>query len=81
MDEKDEIITATISLTKEQWESIIYHVMNDASFAEKAMCAQIGREAVNRITFDAVEISNKINDATGVNVDLSEWKSIYEEKK
>lgn len=80
MDEKNEIITAMLSLTRHQWECIIYHVMNDASFAEKAMCAQIGRDAVNRITSDAVEISNKINDATGVNIDLSEWKFTYMEK-
>ena len=73
MDEKDKIITATISLTKEEWESIICDVMNEASFAKIGLTAQIGRDSVNRIIFNALNIANKINDATGVNIDLSEW--------
>jgi hypothetical protein len=81
MDEKDEIITATLSLTRHQWECIIHHIMNDAAMFELALCAQAGREAANRVVSTAIVMSNKINDATGVNVDLSEWKSIYEEKK
>lgn len=72
------MITATISLTKEQWESMICDIMNEASFAEAGLRAHIGRDAVNKITSNALEIANKINDATGVNVDLSEWKFIYD---
>ena len=71
------MITATISLTKEQWESMICDIMNEASFAEAGLCAQIGRDAVNKITSNALEVASKINDATGVNIDLNEWKFIY----
>jgi hypothetical protein len=80
MDEKNEIITATISLTKEEWESIICDVMNEACFAEVGLSLHIGADGVNRIISNALKVANKINDTTGINVDLSEWKSIYEEK-
>ena len=72
------MITATISLTKEQWESIICDIMNNASFAEVGLCAHLGKEAVNKIVSNAVEIANEVNDATGVNVDLNEWGFIYD---
>ena len=74
------MITATISLTKDQWESMICDIMNEASFAEAGLCAQIGRDAVNKIVSNALEIASKVNDATGVNIDLNEWKFIYREK-
>ena len=74
------MITATISLTKEQWESMIYHVMNDASLVEHGLCAQIGKDVTNMIVSDALEIASKVNDATGVNVDLNQWEFIYGEK-
>ena len=81
MDEKDEIITATISLTKKEWESMIYDVMNEACFHAEVGLVLIDADGVNRIISNALKVANKINDTTGVNVDLSEWKSIYEEKK
>jgi hypothetical protein len=34
MNDNNKIITATLSLTKQQWESIIQHIMNDASVLE-----------------------------------------------
>ena len=74
------MITATISLTREQWECMIYHVMNDASLVERGLCAQIGKNATNKIVSNALEIANKVNDATGVNVDLNQWEFIYGEK-
>jgi hypothetical protein len=80
MTDKNEIITATLSLTKSQWEDIIHHVMNDASILEMGLCAQAGRDAVNRITSNALDIANKVKDATGVDIDLSEWKFIYKDK-
>jgi len=55
--------------------------MNDASMLEMGLCAQAGRDAVMRITSNALEMANKIKDATGVDVDLAEWKFMYEEKK
>lgn len=79
--EETELITATISLTREQWESMIYHVMNDASLVEHGLCAQIGKDATNKIVSDALEIANKVNDATGVDVDLNQWDFIYVEKR
>jgi hypothetical protein len=80
-EDNDEVITATLSLTRGQWEAVVFHVMSDTSMLELELCAQAGRDAVNRITSNALEIANKINDATGVNVDLSEWKFIYREKE
>jgi hypothetical protein len=81
MNDNNKIITATLSLTKQQWESIIQHIMNDASVLEMGLCAQIGRDAVIEITSNALDIANKIKIATDVDVDLSEWKFIYGEKK
>jgi hypothetical protein len=73
MDKKDQLITATISLTEEEWVCIICDVMNEASFAKVGLIAQIGRASVSKIISNALKIANKINDATGVNVDLSEF--------
>jgi len=66
-----------IAFTKEQWESIIYHVMNDASMLEMGLCAQAGKDAVNKITGNALDISNKIKETIGSDIDLSEWEFIY----
>ena len=74
MKENDEVITATISLTRNQWEFAIYCIMNEAGMIEVGLPAQAGREAVNRMVSDLINISTAINEATGVNVDLSGWK-------
>lgn len=81
MNENNEVVTATLSLTKDQWRDIIQHIMNDASILEMGLCAQAGRDAVIKITSNALDIANKIKDATGVDIDLSEWKFIYGDKK
>jgi len=46
MNENNEVVTATLSLTKDQWRDIIQHIMNDASILEMGLCAQAGRDAV-----------------------------------
>ncbi len=81
MTNEQNMITATLSLTKDQWRDIIQHIMNDASMLEMGLCAQAGRDAVIKITSNALDIANKIKDATDVDIDLSEWKFIYGEKK
>ena len=80
MNDNNEVVTVTLSLTKHQWKDIIQHIMNDASMLEMGLCAQAGRDAVMRITSNALEMANKIKDATGVDVDLAEWKFMYRER-
>jgi len=80
MNDNNEVVTVTLSLTKHQWKDIIQHIMNDASMLEMGLCAQAGRDAVMRITSNALEMANKIKDATGVDVDLAEWKFMYGER-
>lgn len=80
MNDNNEVVTVTLSLTKHQWKDIIQHIMNDASMLEMGLCAQAGRDAVMRITSNALEMANKIKDATGVDVDLAEWKFMYKER-
>ena len=79
MKENDEVITATLSLTKNQWEVIINYIMNGAGMLEVQLCRQT-KKTTDRIKSDAIELSEKINEATGVNIDLSKWV-FYEEKK
>lgn len=80
MNDNNEVVTVTLSLTKHQWKDIIQHIMNDASMLEMGLCAQAGRDAVMRITSNALEMANKIKDATGVDIDLAEWKFMYKER-
>jgi len=82
MTDNNEVVTATLSFTKDQWRDIIQHIMYDASMLEMALCAQAaGRDAVMKMTSNALDIANKIKDAAGVDTDLSEWKFIYGDKK
>jgi len=80
MNDNNEVVTVTLSLAKHQWKDIIQHIMNDASMLEMGLCAQAGRDAVMGITSNALEMANKIKDATGVDVDLAEWKFMYKER-
>lgn len=61
----DEKITTNISLTKEQWESIIYHVKNDSEFARLGLMAQ-APDLVKRIVNNASAILKEIKDKTGL---------------
>lgn len=79
MTNEEEIITATLSLTKNQWEVIINYIMNGVGMLEVQLCRQT-KKTTDRIKSDAIELSEKINEATGVNIDLSKWV-FYEEKK
>jgi predicted DNA-binding protein YlxM (UPF0122 family) len=81
MTNNNETITAMLSLTKDQWESIISHIMNDVAMLETGLSAQIGRDRMSDIVSNSLEIVYKIQEASGVDLDLSEWKLRYGEKK
>ena len=70
-------VTATLTLSRDDWRTIICGVMNDASMMEMGLCAQIGKAAVNRITDTALRIVASIEEATGVTEDKASWKFIY----
>ena len=74
-------ITATLSLTKDQWESIINHIMDDIALLEVGLAPQIGRDKMNNIVSNGLKIVNQIKEASGIDIDLSEWKLRYGDKK
>ena len=80
MTNEQNIITATLSLTKDQWESIIRHIVNDIAMLELGLSPQIGRDRMNVIVNSGLDIVNKIKEAAGIDVDLSEWELRYGEK-
>jgi hypothetical protein len=75
------MITATLSLTKDQWESIINHIMDDIALLEVGLAPQIGRDKMNNIVSNGLKIVNQIKEASGIDIDLSEWKLRYGDKK
>jgi predicted DNA-binding protein YlxM (UPF0122 family) len=75
------MITATLSLTKDQWESIINHIMDDLALLEVGLAPQIGRDKMNNIVSNGLKIVNQIKEASGIDIDLSEWKLRYGDKK
>jgi hypothetical protein len=79
MTNEQNMITATLSLTKDQWESIIRHIVNDIAMLELGLSPQIGRDRMNVIVNSGLDIVNKIKEAAGIDVDLSEWKLRYGE--
>jgi hypothetical protein len=81
MTNEQNMITATLSLTKDQWESIIRHMVNDIAMLELGLSPQIGRDRMNVIVNSGLDIANKIKEAAGIDVDLSEWGLRYGEKK
>jgi hypothetical protein len=81
MTNEQNMITATLSLTKDQWESIIRHIVNDIAILEIGLSPQIGRDKMNVIVNSGLDIANKIKEAAGIDVDLSEWGLRYGEKK
>jgi hypothetical protein len=81
MTNEQNMITATLSLTKDQWESIIRHIVNDIAMLELGLSPQIGRDRMNVIVNSGLDIANKIKEAAGIDVDLSEWELRYGENK
>ena len=79
MTNEQNMITATLSLTKDQWESIIRHIVNDIAMLELGLSPQIGRDRMNVIVNSGLDIANKIKEAAGIDVDLSEWELRYGE--
>jgi hypothetical protein len=79
MTNEQNMITATLSLTKDQWESIIRHIVNDIAMLELGLSPQIGRDRMNVIVNSGLDIVNKIKEAAGIDVDLSEWELRYGE--
>ena len=79
MTNEQNMITATLSLTKDQWESIIRHIVNDIAMLELGLSPQIGRDRMNVIENSGLDIANKIKEAAGIDVDLSEWELRYGE--
>jgi len=77
MTNEQNMITATLSLTKDQWESIINHIMDNIAFLEVGLAPQIGRDRMNVIVNSGLDIVNKIKEAAGIDVDLSEWELRY----
>jgi hypothetical protein len=75
------MITATLSFTKDQWESIISHIMDDIALLEVGLAPQIGRDKMNNIVSNGLKIVNQIKEASGIDIDLSEWKLRYGDKK
>ena len=81
MTNEQNMITATLSLAKDQWESIIRHIVNDIAMLELGLSPQIGRDRMNVIVNSGLDIVNKIKEAAGIDVDLSEWELRYGENK
>jgi len=79
MTNEQNMITATLSLTKDQWESIINHIMDNIAFLEVGLAPQIGRDKMNNIVSNGLKIVNQIKEAAGIDVDLSEWELRYGE--
>ena len=79
MTNEQNMITATLSFTKDQWESIIRHIVNDIAILELGLSPQIGRDRMNVIVNSGLDIVNKIKEAAGIDVDLSEWELRYGE--
>jgi predicted DNA-binding protein YlxM (UPF0122 family) len=70
-------ITATLSLTKDQWEYMASHIMNDLSMLEIGLGPQIGRNRMTEIVSNGLKIVNQIKQASGIDIDLSEWELRY----
>jgi hypothetical protein len=79
MTNEQNMITATLSLTKDQWESIINHIMDNIAFLEVGLAPQIGRDRMNVIVNSGLDIVNKIKEAAGIDIDLSELELRYGE--
>ena len=79
MTNEQNMITATLSLTKDQWESIINHIMDNIALLEVGLAPQIGRDKMNNIVSNGLKIVNQIKEASGIDVDLSEWELRYGE--
>jgi hypothetical protein len=72
-------ITATLSLTKDQWEYMASHIMNDLAILEVGLGPQIGRNRMTEIILNGLKIVNQIKDSTGIDIDLSSWELRYGE--
>ncbi len=79
MTNENKIITATLSLTKDQWEYMASHVMNDLSMLEVGLGPQIGKDRMTEIVLNGLKIVNQIKEASGIDIDLSEWELRYKE--
>ena len=55
--------------------------MDDLALLEVGLPPQIGRDKMNNIVSNGLKIVNQIKEASGIDIDLSEWKLRYGDKK
>jgi hypothetical protein len=70
MNDNNEVVTVTLSLTKHQWKDIIQHIMNDASMLEMGLCAQADRDA------DLVEENQRLKNQAERHMEIMTLKSM-----
>lgn len=67
MTERDNTsLTATLTLTRHQWECLLSHVRNDIELARVGLLPHIGRESFSKMDADAEAILAEVARATGI---------------